>query len=602
MRAALCALLLAFTMACGGDDGGSTSPPPPGGGGSNQDVCAAVRSEAIEPERTAALAPPSSKRGRLDPSPRWRVLDSLWIHQQAADRRAAISSLGPREASTSDIGDIAVIRDEGDVIVPANAFDLKGVGLRFTRNPSGGYDVRLSDSAFRTAIGNRITLSDDDTARADVSFSFPFFSGSERTAFVNSDGNITFREGDNASTDRSVGRLLTGPPRVAAFLADLDPSAGGTVFVNAVSDQYTVTWCAVRGFDSANTTTAQTTLLPDGTIEMRFAAGITLPDAVIGLSPGQTLDFRTVDLSSQGPTSGGGTALGERFSENPDLDVVAVAKTFYRSHPDAFDQLVIWTDTSVVSGNAFAFESTLANAVQGIGLEVFDTSREFGSAGRLQSFTLMDRLAKYPDDPTTRFLGENSTLSVLGQEVGHRWLAYVNFRDHEGQRSEELLGRDQAHWSFFMDSDASVMEGNDIEALGGGSFRTTAAVRRYSRLDQYAMGLVGPADVPPFFYVQSPMNLSQPKDKESAPQVGVTFNGTRRDVLIEDVIAIHGPRIPSAAESSKVHRQAFIYIIGGGRAIDPGQVAKLDRIRRQWEEFFGQATEGRMRADTRLSQ
>ena len=255
VRAALCALLLAFTMACGGDDGGSTSPPPPGGGGSNQDVCAAVRSEAIEPERTAALAPPSSKRGRLDPSPRWRVLDSLWIHQQAADRRAAISSLGPREASTSDIGDIAVIRDEGDVIVPANAFDLKGVGLRFTRNPSGGYDVRVSDSAFRTAIGNRITLSDDDTARADVAFSFPFFSGSERTAFVNSDGNITFREGDNASTDRSVGRLLTGPPRVAAFLADLDPSAGGTVFVNAASDQYTVTWCAVRGFDSAQTTT-----------------------------------------------------------------------------------------------------------------------------------------------------------------------------------------------------------------------------------------------------------------------------------------------------------------------------------------------------------
>ena len=87
-----------------------------------------------------------------------------------------------------------------------------------------------------------------------------------------------------------------------------------------------------------------------------------------------------------------------------------------------------------------------------------------------------------------------------------------------------------------MDSDASVMEGNDIEALGGGSFRTVGAVRRYSRLDQYAMGLVGPSDVPPFFYVQNPTNLSQTKDKESGPQVGVTFNGTRRDVLIDDVL------------------------------------------------------------------
>ena len=89
--------------------------------------------------------------------------------------------------------------------------------------------------------------------------------------------------------------------------------------------------------------------------------------------------------------------------------------------------------------------------------------------------------------------------------------------------------------------------------------------------------------MPSFFYVQSPMNLSQQKDKESGPQVGVTFNGTRRDVLIGDVIAIHGQRVPASAESSRVHRQAFIYIVGGGRGVDSAQVAKLDRIRRQWK-------------------
>jgi hypothetical protein len=601
VKAARCALLLLLTIACGGGNGDSNSPPP-SGDGNNQNACTSVRSETIEPERPSAVAAASSKTGRIDPSPRWRVLESLWIHQQASDRRGGIAPLGFPAATTSDVGEIAVIRDEGDVIAPANAFDLKGIGLRFTRNASGGYDVRQADATFRTGIGNRVTLTDDDTVRADVAFAFPFFSGNERTAFVNSDGNITFREGDSASTDRSVGRLLTGPPRVAPFLADLDPSAGGTVFVNAASDQYTVTWCGVRGFDSTQTTSTQATLLPDGSIEMRFAPGITLPDAVVGVSPGQTLDFRTVDLSGPGPSSGGASALGERFSENPDLDVVSMANVFYRSHRDAFDQLVIWTDTSVVSGNAFAFEATVANEIQGIGVDIFDISREFGSAGRLRSYTLMDRLAKYPDDPTTRFLGENNTLSVLGQEVGHRWLAYLNFRDHLGQRSEELLGRDQAHWSFFMDSDASVMEGNDIEALGGGSFRTAGAVRRYSRLDQYAMGLVSPADVLPFFYVQNPVNLSQTKDKESAPQVGVTFNGTRREVLIDDVIAIHGPRVPSSAEAPRVHRQAFLYVVGAGRPVDAGQVAKLDRIRRQWEDFFGQATDGRMRADTRLSQ
>jgi hypothetical protein len=599
VRAALWALLLAFTLtACGGDDGGSSpSPSPPG-----QDPCAGQRQEAFEAQAPADGSAAAAKRGALDLSPRLRVLESLWIHEQATERRRSISTLGPVAATSTDVGDIAVLRDEGDLIVPANNFDLKGLGLRFTRNSQGGYDVRQADAAFRTAIGNRITLTDDDSLRADVSFSFPFYSGNERTAFVNSDGNVTFREGDSASTDRSVGRLLTGPPRVAPFLADLDPSAGGAVFVNSVSDQYTVTWCNVRGFDSTRTTSAQATLLPDGSIELKYGSGINLIDAVVGVSPGLTSSFRVVDLSAQGPTGGGSAAVGERFAENPDLDAVATANAFYRSHPDSYDQLVIWTDTTVVSGDSFAFESTIANEIQGIGVDLFDLSRQFGSAGRLRSFTMMDRLGKYPDDPTTRFLGENNTLSVLGQEVGHRWLAYFNFVDHTGQQSEELLGRDLAHWSFFMDSDASVMEGNDIEDLGGGSFRTAGAVRRYSRLDQYAMGLLAPAEVPAFFYVQSPVNMSSQKAKDSAPQTGVTFNGTRRDVLIGDVISVHGARVPAAAQSPRIHRQAFLYVVGAGRSVDSGQVAKVDRIRQQWEAFFLQATDGRMRADTRLAQ
>ena len=600
MRAALCALLLALTLtACGGDEQGSSppsSPSPP-----SQDPCAGQSQEAFEAQAPADGSA-AAKRGALDPSPRLRVLEALWIHEQATERRRSISTLGPVAATSSDVGDIALLRDEGDLIVPANNFDLKGGGLRFTRNSQGGYDIRQTEAAFRTTLGNRITLTDDDSVQSDVPFSFPFYSGSERTAFVNSDGNVTFGEGDSASTDRSVGRLLTGPPRVALFLSDLDPSAGGGVFVNPAADQYTVTWCNVRGFESTRTTSAQATLLPDGTIELKYAAGITLTNAVVGLSPGRTSSFRALDLGAPGPASGGSAAVGERFAENPDLDVVATANAFYRTHPDSYDQLVIWTDTTVVSGDSLAFESTVANEIQGIGVDIYDLSREFGSAGRLRSFTMMDRLGKYPDDPTTRFLGENNTISVLGQEVGHRWLAYFNFIDHTGQQSEELLGRDLAHWSFFMDSDGSVMEGNDIEDLGGGSFRTAGAVRRYSRLDQYAMGLLAPSDVPPFFYVQSPVNMSQQKTRDSAPQIGVTFNGTRRDVLIGDIISVHGARVPAAAQSPRVHRQAFLYVVGAGRAVDSAQVAKVERIRQQWEAFFLQATDGRMRAETRLAQ
>jgi len=189
---------------------------------------------------------------------------------------------------------------------------------------------------------------------------------------------------------------------------------------------------------------------------------------------------------------------------------------------------------------------------------------------------------------------------VLGQECGHRWLAFLEFRDRTGQRSQALLGRDLAHWSFFFDSDASVMEGNDIEDLGGGSFRTVAAVQRYSRLDQYAMGLLSASDVGGFFYVESPTNMSSSRTAESAPEVGITFNGTRRDVLMDDITAIQGNRVPSAADSAKVHRQAFVYLVSSGKTADPGQVSKVDSIRRAWETFFLQATERRMQAITTL--
>jgi len=556
-------------------------------------------------------APPSEdhrfrapKSNGPDGNPRWRVLDALWTHRQANAARDAGTLVNRAPArlggQAADVGEIAVVPDEGELVLPPNTYDLLNLGLRFTRNGSGGYDVRRFDASFRASLGTRLTLTDDDSVMSTVQFSFPFYGGSQTVAFVNSDGNITFDEADKASTERNVARLLTGPPRVAPFLADLDPSTGsGRVFVNAAPDRYTVTWCNVRGFESERTTTVQTTLLPGGVIEMVYASTITLGDAIVGLSPGRTGDFRTLNLSEPGPTAGGPAALGERFAQQPQLDVVALARKFYASHADNYDQLVFWTDTPLIT-NAFAYETTVKNEVQGIGIDTFDLARDFGSAGQLRSLVVMDWLGKYPDNPTQKFLGENSTVSLLGQESGHRWLALMEFRDHTGERSDAILGRDLAHWSFFFDSEASVMEGNDIQDLGGGSFRTVAAVQRFSLLDQYAMGLVPEAAVPPFFYVESPANLSAARTRESAPQVGVTFNGTRRDVLIQDIVAIHGPRTPRAADSPRVHRQAFVYVPGRGRAADSAQISKMDQIRRAWEEFFLQATDGRMTAVTRL--
>jgi hypothetical protein len=564
--------------------------------------CLNASVEAPEDEGPAVNeteAAAAKRRGRgLDGDPRGRVFTNLWQHAASAATRSLFTP--PPRAATEDIGEIAVIQDTGDLLTQPNPFDLKGVGLRFTRTGSS-YDVTRTAGTFRSSLGTRIRLQDDDSMSFTLPFNFPLYGKSQPRAFVNSDGNITFEEEDRASSERDVSRVMTGPPRVGAFFADLDPSTGnGRIFVQNAADAFTVTWCTVRGFDTERTVTVQASLLPNGNVEVQYGAAIDLDKAVVALSPGHAGRFSTIDLSASAAASGGDAALGERFSPTIDLDLVATARKFYQSHPDNYDQLVIWTDVAVTD-EAFAFETNVANEIHGIGVDIFDQSRAFGSSGgRLRSVVLMDTLGKYPSDPLTRFLGENNPVSLLGQESGHRWLAFMKFKDHNGQVSEELLGRDQAHWSFFMDSDASVMEGNDIEDLGGGSFRTVATVQRYSALDQYAMGYVTESQVPAFFYVESPVNVVPSRGREDSPQTGVTFNGTKRTVLINDVISAMGRRDPAPGQASRVHRQAFIFVLSNGRTLDRAQTDKIDAIRRAWQTFFSHAVAGRARIESRL--
>jgi hypothetical protein len=276
---------------------------------------------------------------------------------------------------------------------------------------------------------------------------------------------------------------------------------------------------------------------------------------------------------------------------------VAVARKFYATHADDYQQLVVYTSRTLVPSGAFAYEQLVKNADAGLGLDVQDRSADFGSGGRLESFVMMDALSKYPDDLSLRFLGEDSTLSVLAHEVGHRWLATALFRDGS-TTSRELLGRDQVHWSFFMDTDGSFLEGNDIAPLGDGSFRTVGASLRYGALDQYLMGMRDAAEVPAFFFVRNPRGAVT--DRGQKPRTGVVLDGSRKDVSVADIVAAIGARNPAAAPWSRPFRQAFIYVVVGG-APDPNALEKLERIRAAWPAFFAQSTEGRGSVEASLN-
>ena len=526
---------------------------------------------------------------------RGRVYQELWKHEAAEQSRSRTRTITP-QAVVEDIGQISVVRDEGDIILAANAYDLRSLAVTFARTGVGGFDLRPSTRSFQPAVGTKITLGDDDTSSVTLPFTVPFYSGRYTSLFVNSDGNITFVSSDTASTNRDVSRFLTGPPRIALLFNDLDPSAAGGVFRRIDNDAITVTWCDVPEFgNSASRVNVQVRIGSDGNLDFIYSSPVSVTSAVVGVSPGATGIFKAVDVSlaATNPITGGTGAVGERFAASQEVDFVALARRFYQTHGDDFDQFVIFTNARATSSGTFAFEFTVANEVTGIGVDVFDSSRDFGSGGRLRSIVNMDALFKYPDDPRQKFLGENNTLSILGQECGHRWLAYMEFRDG-ATNSTEMLGRDQSHWSFFFDSDASNMEGNDISDLGGGAFRTVGAVSQYSPLDQYVMGLRPSADVPPMFLVRSVSGSA-----DSPPRIGVDLQGTRKDVLIQDVINAMGPRVPSAATAQKNFREAFVYVVTGARETSD-ELAKLERIRTAWETYFSDSTGRRGSMNTRL--
>jgi hypothetical protein len=541
--------------------------------------------------RTPLIRAP--KYGRFGADTR-DIRELLQLSSVMAESRSRAATSTVRPAADRDDNHIAILEDNnGDLILRANLFDLANSGLRFER-AGGGYAVTSAGAEFRASLGRAVTLGDDDSSQQTIT-PFEFYGRRFTSLFINSDGNMTFEEGDSESTERGLDRLASGAPRIAPFFADLDPSAGGRVFFDSASDATTITWCAVPGFDLPGTVTVQAVLFANGALEFRFGA-TTLASSIVALSPGSTDSITPIDLKAGGQVTEA-AAIAELFRPSPSLDLVAASRRFYASHPDDFDQLVFFADSTVIA-DAFAFESTVKNAITGTGLDIVDFAAELGSAGSLQSVINMDRISKYPDAPAQKLFGENSALGILAHETGHRWLARLEFRNADRSTSDQLLGRQRAHWSFFMDSDGSVMEGNEIEDLGGGSFRTATSAEKYSRLDLYAMGLATEAEVPRWFFVESPISS---KDREDPALVGHTFNGTRRDVLIQDVVDALGPRVPAAADSPRMHRQAFVFVRRPTAILDAQDLARLTRIREQFGPFFSRATENRMTVRTTLT-
>lgn len=500
-------------------------------------------------------------------------------------------------------GDVAVMRDDGSIIVEKNPFDYANQGVKFIRRGKNGYKFKNLGGSVSADLGDRVNLGDDDTVRIDLpGFEITYFGTPYSSLFVNSDGNLTFGEADTASTSRDLQRLLNGPPRVAPFFADLDPSAAsgdGGVYVRFAGNKMIVTWWNVPEFDKTSRNTFQMSMNARGNVEVRFAE-MAAREGIVGVAPGGGGGLELIDLTEELPIKRRRVAMAERFTEDESLDEAAVAAAFYQSFADEYDQLVMFTDFGVrADDGAIAYHITVQNEVRGIGKPVYDGSRFFGSRGRLAGFVNMGGEIQY-DSNVTRpsFWNTYSPTDILAHELGHQWLVGVTFIDSQGSTNRDLLGRGNAHWNFYFDSDLSFMEGNEIRDDGNGRFTTLSKRATFNPLDRYLMGFIPANQVPEKFFVE--VTSGGPDESTVPVQPGESFLGNRIDISMDQILASLGNRNPSVTQSQKSFRIGFIVLVKSGEQPSQETVDKVKRIVAAIKGLFSRTTGGVGSLDTTL--
>jgi uncharacterized protein (TIGR03437 family) len=544
-------------------------------------------------------------------------MERVFLHRQALRHGAGIR---PRLAARSvnrDAGNIAIIEDRDGVIARQNQFNLDQKTLLFT--PSGANAARYAYSVAEggydaaAAAGTPLAALDDDDYRAlDLPFPFPFFGATYNRVYVNSDGNLTFTAPEYASTTRSLGRMTSGPPRIAPLFDDLNPAeTAGGVRVLANSQRVVVSWVAVPEWQATGIGAAQTfqvRLYPDGRIEFAYA-GVAPSSAVAGIAPGNLKGSTSLVDFRNDPSASYSAAVAERFGNTLEVDIVTVAQQFYQAHDDAYDYLVIYNNMNVQAMNegVIAYETTVRNRGAGFGVPVFDTGAQYGSPSRLQSVLNMGFIGgiqpQYPVDPNgtvpARAPQHDTPLTVLGHEAGHRFLAFASVAGTDDPSTRPMIGYGGSHWAFVFNSEASLDEGERISDLGTSAsprFLTTDVTQGYAPLDQYLMGFRPASDVPPTFVVTNTASYLP----DLHPYSNVRFDGARRDVTAGDVVQAMGRRTPDWTVAQRHYRFAFILVVAQGADPSPADLAQVDAYRQQFETYYSKAASGNAFADTSL--
>jgi MYXO-CTERM domain-containing protein len=247
------------------------------------------------------------------------------------------------------------------------------------------------------------------------------------------------------------------------------------------------------------------------------------------------------------------------------------------------------------------FYLPISNDVQGLGYDHVESAQLFDESpqSRLEGIAFLNDFAywkQHPDEFATAF----------NHELAHRWGARVQV-SHPDLQENALLGRQAQHWSYFLDSGGSPLEGNRWQEGEDGRYVAvpTAPGGVFSPLDLYLMGVLAPEEVPPFRLLL-PRALDELHDcfghalnVASPPQFceAQSIQARAVELTFADVLAVEGPRVPAPKRQHATLDVAFLVVLSAEEELERTECEALTSVLPKRTASFSQASGGRVRLD-----
>lgn len=307
-----------------------------------------------------------------------------------------------------------------------------------------------------------------------------------------------------------------------------------------------------------------------------------------------------------------------------EIDPVFAARAFYALYDDEYDFVTLFTNfgSQLFGGRFLSYHILVSNAVEGIGFKHWFGEEEFDIGPvftqdterptRLKSFIHFNHLVLYPDDPEVEYCPFGvcrgyTYPAFINHAIGHRWGARILLCASHGP-VRTLLGTGDVHWSFFFNTDGSVLEGNKWDGTQP-HFITRMSNARFGALDLYLMGMIPLSEVPEsdLFFLHEPGEFSPQTDLRgdafhagSPPQLNVACTARRIDFTRLCLQEANGVRRPAYPNTQRELRAASILVTLPDRPVSAAELDKMESIRNDVATWFHDKTRQRGTLDFTL--